>query len=428
MWMIAGFAGGIQPWWHHVGAYHEDRRMYRTAEPVMRWCKANERYLVNRTPVASVGVDLVAANTDFFGRDEAARAGRRALYRLHARPRPGARFRTCRCTSTTSSGEAGRPDGAHPARTSARCRTRRRRAIRRFVERGGSLIATGHDQPLRRMGRSAAGLRAGRSLRVSLRGRGAADAKRGGSARRFDRGACSRRAASGHTYLRLSSRTARARRRSEVRATSRPSPASATRYCAASTRRTSSPTAARLMPLRWTPGAMVPLDVRPAVSHLSARDRPGCASRRRTFPGLILSRARPGRASPTCRPTSIAATPANTCPITRACWPTSCAGQPATAIPLTVEGTGFIDCHLYEQPGRMILHLVNLTSEATWRAPFDELIRVGPFRITMPLPPRVATPRARLLVAETTRPVAVSGGKASLEISSILDHEVVVLE
>ena len=30
MWMIAGIAGGIQPWWHHVGAYHEDRRMYRT--------------------------------------------------------------------------------------------------------------------------------------------------------------------------------------------------------------------------------------------------------------------------------------------------------------------------------------------------------------------------------------------------------------
>ena len=30
MWMIAGMAGGIQPWWHYVGAYHEDRRMYCT--------------------------------------------------------------------------------------------------------------------------------------------------------------------------------------------------------------------------------------------------------------------------------------------------------------------------------------------------------------------------------------------------------------
>jgi hypothetical protein len=31
------------------------------------------------------------------------------------------------------------------------------------------------------------------------------------------------------------------------------------------------------------------------------------------------------------------------------------------AIPLEVAGPGLIDCHLYRQPGRMILHLVNLT-------------------------------------------------------------------
>ncbi|HEU0141694.1 MAG TPA: beta-galactosidase, partial [Bryobacteraceae bacterium] len=69
MWMIAGIAGGIQPWWHHVGAYHEDRRMYRTAEPVMRWCKDHEQCLVNRQPVATVGVLWSQRNTDFYGRD-----------------------------------------------------------------------------------------------------------------------------------------------------------------------------------------------------------------------------------------------------------------------------------------------------------------------------------------------------------------------
>ena len=79
MWMIAGMAGGIQPWWHHVGAYHEDRRMYRTAEPVMQWHKANEAYLVNRKPVASVGLVWSQRNTDFFGRDEPGRTGGRAL-------------------------------------------------------------------------------------------------------------------------------------------------------------------------------------------------------------------------------------------------------------------------------------------------------------------------------------------------------------
>jgi hypothetical protein len=71
---------------------------------------------------------------------------------------------------------------------------------------------------------------------------------------------------------------------------------------------------------------------------------------------------------------------------------------------------------------------VNLTSEATWRAPLDELIRVGPFRVTMPIPKERATPRIRLLVAGTTPAVSVADGRASLEIASILDHEVVVLE
>ena len=33
MWMISGIAGGIQPWWHFVAAYHEDRRMYNTPGP-----------------------------------------------------------------------------------------------------------------------------------------------------------------------------------------------------------------------------------------------------------------------------------------------------------------------------------------------------------------------------------------------------------
>src|SRR4051812_20801905 len=71
MWMLEGIAGGIQPWWHHVGAYHDDRRMYHTAQPVFQWHKAHERYLMNRTPVAKVGVVWSQRNTDYFGRDAA---------------------------------------------------------------------------------------------------------------------------------------------------------------------------------------------------------------------------------------------------------------------------------------------------------------------------------------------------------------------
>ena len=78
-------------------------------------------------------------------------------------------------------------------------------------------------------------------------------------------------------------------------------------------------------------------------------------------------------------------------------------------IPLSIDGTGLIDSHLYEQPGRTILHVVNLTSEATWRAPLDELIRVGPFKVTMPVASARTNPGARLLVSGATPAVSVSG-------------------
>ena len=69
--MLEGFAGGMQPWWHHIGAYQEDRRLYRTAEPLNRWHEENQEFLVNRRPVASVGVVWSQQNTDFYGRDDA---------------------------------------------------------------------------------------------------------------------------------------------------------------------------------------------------------------------------------------------------------------------------------------------------------------------------------------------------------------------
>src|SRR5579871_2551783 len=72
MWMIEGIAGGIGPWWHMVGAYHDDRRMYHTPEHTFQWHKAHEQYLVNRRPVASIGVVWSQRNTDYYGRDDAA--------------------------------------------------------------------------------------------------------------------------------------------------------------------------------------------------------------------------------------------------------------------------------------------------------------------------------------------------------------------
>jgi hypothetical protein len=50
------------------------------------------------------------------------------------------------------------------------------------------------------------------------------------------------------------------------------------------------------------------------------------------------------------------------------------------------------------------------------------------FKVTVPLPTPAARPPAKLIVAGTQPPVSVAGGKATLEVASILDHELVVLE
>ncbi len=423
MWMIAGIAGGIQPWWHHVGAYHEDRRMYQSAEPVMRWWKANERYLVERAPIANVGVVWSQRNTDFFGRDVAAEVVD-APYTgfMHALVR--ARIPYLPVHADEIERQAGRlrllilPNvGALSDAQVA--------GVRRFVERGGSLLATGATSLFTEWGDPRPDFALADLFRCHQTGElpmAATTAARGGSADPIGAFAPS---PSGHTYLRLAPEL-----RARVdgpRAGDEPA-ISGTRHAVLRGFDETDLIAfgGTLGPLKVDAGALVPLTFVPPFPTYP----PETAWMRQPttdIPGLVLSER--GQSRVAYMPADIdrryarehlpdhARLIAN---IVR--WT---AGE---EIPLSVDGTGLVDCHLYEQPGRVILHLVNLTSEATWRAPLDELIRVGPFRITMPLPPRVPEPRARLLVAETTRPIAVSGGKASLEISSILDHEVVVLE
>ena len=154
MWMLDGFAGGIQPWWHHVGASLEDRRAFRTAAPVMKWHKANEEFLVNRQPVASVGVVWSQRNIDFYGRDQAQlvdlpyRGMMQALVRarvpylsIHARqprtrrarrlaadpPQPRARCRTNsvpRCAVLSSAAALSSPAASAASTTSGAIRAR----------------------------------------------------------------------------------------------------------------------------------------------------------------------------------------------------------------------------------------------------------------------------------------------------------------
>ena len=67
LWALDGFSGGIQPWWHHIGAYHDDRRQYQTAAPLFQWHGSNQDDLLNRQPAATIGVVWSQENVDYYG-------------------------------------------------------------------------------------------------------------------------------------------------------------------------------------------------------------------------------------------------------------------------------------------------------------------------------------------------------------------------
>lgn len=305
MWMIAGIAGGIQPWWHHVGAYHEDRRMYRTAEPVMRWWKTNERYLVNRTPVASGGVLWSQRNTDFFGRESAADVVD-APYTgfMHALVR--ARIPYVPVHADDLDRHATRLQLLILPNVGALSDTQSA-AIRQFVHRGGSLLATGATSFYDEWGDP----RPDFALADLFGCHMAATTPRLRSVTR-DRGGDATGAFAptpiGHTYLRLTP---------ELRA----------RVDGPKAGDEPAVTGERHPVLR----GFEETDLLPYGGTLSALHVDPSAVVSLTFVPVF--------------PTDHARLLAN---IVR--W---AAGD---SIPLSVDGTGLVDCHLYEQPGRLILH------------------------------------------------------------------------
>jgi hypothetical protein len=97
-------------------------------------------------------------------------------------------------------------------------------------------------------------------------------------------------------------------------------------------------------------------------------------------------------------------------------------------MPLEVEGSGLLDVNLYRQPGRLVLHVVNLTNPAAFRPYATELYPVGPLRVRVAMPLDFTPTRARRLVAGGEIPCAKAGEWLELMLDSVPDHEVVVLE
>ena len=115
--------------------------MYHTAEPVMKWHEANQQYLLNRRPLATVGVAWSQRNTDFYGQDRAAELVD-APYRGFTASLVRARIPYVPIHIDHLERDGGDlkvlilPDLA--AMSDAQCES-----VRKFVTNGGALIATG---------------------------------------------------------------------------------------------------------------------------------------------------------------------------------------------------------------------------------------------------------------------------------------------
>jgi hypothetical protein len=410
MWMLEAFAGGIQPWWHHISAYHEDRRMYHTAEPIYRWYTANEEYLINRQPVATVGVVWSQENTDYFGRDDAD-----GLIEVPWRGITQALMRA-RIPYIPVHADHIEREASHlkllilPNLGSMT--TSQLTSVRKFVDQGGNLFATQHTSLFDETGAPLQDYALGELFGAHLSGKPVRP--EGSSVNRTL-----------HTYLRLNP---------EMRAKVY-GPQTGTEPAVTGERHEILkgfeltdilPYGGLIKPLKTESKAQVLMTFIPEFP-IYPPETAWMREPKTDIPGLILNTLSNG--------SRIVFMPADidsqfamyNLPDHGNLLKNIVTWALKGDIPLSVEGPGLIDCNLYRQKGKMILHLTNLTSAATWRAPLDEYIPVGPVTVKVKLDEKINGEYPALLVTGQKIAATVSDGWSRFQISSILNHELVVL-
>jgi hypothetical protein len=399
LWAAEGFAGGVQPWWHHLGAVQEDRRMFDTAEPLWRWHEKNERYLIDRVPVANVAMLWSQRNMDFFGRDDAGalvddpwNGFAQALVRARIPHVPVHVDDIDRLVHELGLKLLILPNLAALSDTQVA-------AIQRFVAGGGSLLATGASSLCDEDGKSRADLALAEILGAGVPESHAwrDPAHRATQAREWSQ-----------SYLRMPRQEAA--RHEALRGFA------GTDILAFG---------GALEPLRVTRPGDVALSFVPPVP-LSPPEDVWMRQPETRIPGLICSQ-RPGGARIAYLPADIDRRYArDQIPDHAALLAALVRWCLRSEVPLEVDGPGLIDCRLFRSPAGHVLHLVNLNNANAWRTPVHELVPVGPVRVRVRVPARKAAVIARPLVREVKLVQAVRGPWHEVEIPTIADHEVVV--
>jgi hypothetical protein len=414
MWMLEGMAGGIAPWWHYVSAYHEDSRVYKTVEPTYKWHKANEKYLFNRKPIATVGVVWSEDNTNFYGRDEAdllvdlpTRGISQALVRARIPYVPVNADHIDRDAEQFSSLVLPNIGAMTDDQVAS---------IKRFVEKGGGLVATGESSLYDKFGAKREDYALGDLFGTHL------DKK---SQTNSDKTLRNWANNSYHTYLRLAPEL---RKNADSPKNGMEPMITGERHSVLKGFDETDILAygGLLESAKTDAGAkVVATFIPPFITH--PPEIAWMTVPKTDIPGLVLNTTIGGG--------RVAFMPAdldrqfarNNFPDHGDLLANLIRWAAKDDIPLKVESPGLINCNMYQQPGRIILHITNLTSAGTWRKPTHEYIPIGPITVKIKLTKDVKGENLKLLVGDQKISAEVKDGWSEFKLDSILNHEVIVI-
>jgi hypothetical protein len=98
------------------------------------------------------------------------------------------------------------------------------------------------------------------------------------------------------------------------------------------------------------------------------------------------------------------------------------------AQPVEVEGPGVVDVTIWRQRNSMTVHLVNLTNPMMMKGPLREVIPVGPLRVRIRVPAGARAKSVHLLTAGTAPRVQEDGGVVTVVVPGVDVHEVVAID
>lgn len=414
LWALEGFAGTIQPWWHHIGAYHDDRRQYTTAESLFSWHSENERYMTDRVPIASVGVVWSQENVDFYGKNNPIDE-----FRMPWNGMTDAMIRARIPYIPVHADHIERDCREHSlkalilpnvgALSDSQCQ-----AVREFAGAGGGIVATGETSLFDEQGRKREDFALADVLGVHATGvhHGASTDDR----KSWDEWAQ-------HTYLRLSPE----RRRWVYGPQTGTEPQDDTSrhpVLAGFDETDTLPFGGRLEVVRPSENVQTLVTLIPPFP-IYPPETAWMRNPTSNVPALVLNESGQRRvaylAADLDRTFGRSRLPDHARLLANLVrW-----GAKDT-LPIEVNGSGFLDCHLYRQDDRLILHLVNLSGFETGSAPAYEFFPVGP--ITARVTIQALDAEATQLVSGERQRVAATNGVAEITINSVVDHEVIVIE